>query len=527
MITKKMNKKAAASLILALILCLAVFASGCGGNNVPAQTTQNVDVTPEPEANVTPEPQNFGGFTVVIPDNGKYQIATDNDFVERKIAEDIVKEKGIYVDINVLPLDSTDYIGQINAVIAGGQSVECIVDDYSSFDVYVNVPNLCVPIDSLLVEYGQNLLNSISSDRWDAVTFNNQVYAVPGAGLPESTAMYVRQDILRMIMGMDTIVTREEFNAALRAFSTLKDVTPLAVNYEQALDYMSYLTHSPSNDYVYEYGKYVMREQHGYFDDFLELLKEYYEDGYLPQDFFDLSKQQVSEMFTSGLAMMYVTEYTNVADEYSTLLSQSPTAEVSLVTKPTHRRMAYVELSGETPVSDICLFTSYGQNHQALMVYLDWLLSDVENYETAKLGVLGTQINFNNMAHEYQLIGEYEQKTDFYNGIFGLGIDHDGTFAPVYPINGDANKMKYEKLRYDSYAHLSTAAVVDEGTYTLSENAKAALAYYRFSMDEAIRKYVTGEIDHNAYLQYLYNNDANADVVLGELNTMQPNGTRK
>ena len=528
MIARKNNSKSVATALLALILCLAIFLAACDGNNPPADTNQNTETTPSPETNVTPEPQNLGAFTVAIPDNGKYNLATENDLVKQKIIDDIVKEKGIQIDLKILALNGDDYINQINSVLSAGQGVECIVDDYSTFDFYMGIGGLCQPIDNLLVEYGQGLLNSIGSDVWNAVTYNNMIYAVPGAALKEETSMYARQDMLDM-MGLNKIVTKAEFDASLIAFSALSKksgVIPLAANYKQALDFMSYLTHSPVNDYIYEYGEYVMREQHRDFPDFLNMLKDYYSKGYLPQDFFDISEDEVSTLFTSGLAMMYITEYTNVAEDYATLLAAKPQAKVELVTKPTHIKMKGVELSAEIPVSQICLFTLYGQNHAALMVYLDWMLSDVENYETAKLGVLGTQINFNNMAHEYQLLGDYEQKSDFYNSFFGLGICHDAVFPPVVPINGDAATMKCLRLAFDSYAHLSTANIVDEGTYNLSEEAQTALSYYRFAMDEAIKKYVTDEIDYAGYTQYLENNKANAQIVLDELYTLPPNGTR-
>ncbi len=525
---KKTNKKPVALVFLALILCLALFFSACNKGNAPADTNANMEATASPETNITPEPQNYGSFTVVIPDNGKYSIATENDFVKQAIINDIVKEKGIQVDMNVLPLDASDYFNQINATIASGQSIECIVDDYSMFDVYMGIPDLCLPVDDLLSQYGQGLLNSISSETWNAVTYNGMTYAVPGEALPEETAMYVRQDLLDL-MGLNKIVTRQEFDAALFAFSTLKPmgITPLAINYQQALDYMTYLRRVPANDYTYEYGKYVLREQHSYFKDFLEMLKDYYENGYIPEDFFDITEEQVTTLFTSGLAMMYVTEYTDVAEDYQQLLSVAPDADVELVTKPTHRRMPYVQLSGETPVSDICIFTSYGQNHAALMVYLDWMLSDVENYETANLGILGTQINFINLTHQYQLIGDYEQKPDYYNSIYRLGISHDGVYPPVVPINGDATAIKCLGLELSSYEHLSTADVVDEGTYNLSPEAQSALSYYRYSMDEAIRRYVTGEITIAEYMQYFENNKENAKIVIDELNTFAPNGSRQ
>ena len=501
------------------------FLSACTPDGSSTDPAANTEATASPEANITPEPQNYGSFTAVMPDDGKYKIATENDYVKQAIINDIIREKGIQVDMNVLPLDSSDYFNQINSLISSGQSLECIIDDYSMFDVYMGIEGLCLPIDELLLQYGQGLLNTIDSERWNAVTYNDNIFAVPGASLAENTAMYVRQDILSK-MGLNSIVTRDEFNAALIAFSTLSssNITPLAVNYQQALDYMSYLTHVPANDYTYEYNKYMLREQHKYFPDFLDMLKNYYEKGYIPKDFFDLTESDVTSLFTSGLAMMYITEYTDVANEYEQLLSVVTNAEVALVTKPTHRRMAYVKLSAETPVSDICLFTSYGQNHPSLMVYLDWMLSDVENYETANLGILGTQINFNNLAHEYQLLGEYESKSDFYNSLFGLGISHDGIYAPVAPINGNALTMKYLGLELESYKHLSNSAIVYEGTYPLSQDAQTALSYYRASMDEAIRRYVTGELTYAEYMQYYHSNEENIEVIINELNTFTPNG---
>ncbi len=526
MIIKKINKKAVASVSLALILCLGLFMTACNKDQTSPEEDLNSTATEAPVVNTTPEPQNFGAFNVVIPDNGKYSIATENDVIKQAIINDIVKEKGIAVDMNVIPLDSNDYINQINSILSSGQSVECIVDDYSMLNTYLGISGLCVSIDNLLTQYGQGLLNTISTDAWNAVTYNDMICAVPSQSLYENTAMYVRQDVLDM-MGMGVIDSREMFDASLIAFSTIDGITPLALNYSQALDYMSYLRHSPSNDYIFEYGKFQLREQHKYFPDFLDMLRTYYTKGYLPKDFFDISEEDVTNLFTSGLAMMYVTEYTDVAEDYEALMATTPTANVQLVTKPTHRRMAYVELSAETPVSDVCVFTSYGQNHTALMVYLDWLLGDVENFETANLGILGTQVNFNNMAHEYQLLGEYEQKTDFYNALYGLGLKHGGIYASVVPINGDTSVIKRKQVELDSYLHLSTAAVVNEGSYTLSDETQAAYAYYRATMDEGIRKYVTGEINYPEYLQYYENCKSNAEVVVNELNTKANNGTRQ
>ena len=530
MITKKINKKLAASLLLALILCMSALFSACGPKSSAPEQDPNSQATQAPEANVTPEPQNFGAFTVVIPDNGKYNIATENELVEQAIVNDIVKEKSILLDINVLAVDSANYLDQINSVISSGQSIEGIVDDYSKFDTYANISGLCLPIDEMLTAYGQGLLNAIGSGSWNAVTKDGKVCAVPSAAIRESTAMYVRQDMLNMMMGTEfSIVTREEFDAALIAFSTLKssDITPLAVNYDQAIDYMSYLRHSPTNDFVFEYGEYIMREQHRYFPDFLNMLRDYYAKGYLPEDFFEITPEQITTLFTSGLAMMYITEYNNVDTDYCKLLSEDSNAEVRLVTKPTHRRMAQVELSAEVPVSDICMFTSYGQNHSALMIYLDWLVSDVENYETANLGVMGTQINFNNIAHEYQLLGDYEQKPDYYNSILGLGLSNDALYWPVIPVNGDEIQKKCKQLEFDSYQHLITASMVDEGTYNLSPEGQNALANYRFNMNDAVRRYVIGEISYAEYMQYYANNESIADIIISELNTMAPNGTRK
>ncbi len=525
MINKKINSKIVASVFLALILCLGLFMSACNKDQNTPVEENNTNATEAPAANATPEPQAFGAFNVVIPDNGKYSIATENDIVKQAILNNIIKEKGISVDINVIPLDSNDYINQINSVLSSGQSVECLVDDYSMFDTYLGISGLCVSIDSLLTQYGQGLLNTISNDAWNAVTYKDMICAVPSQSLEETTAMYVRQDVLDL-MGMGSIDSREMFDASLFAFSTIDGITPLAVNYSQALDYLSYLRHSPSNDFIYEYGSFKLREQHGYFNDFLEMLRSYYSKGFLPTDFFDVSEKDLTDLFTSGLAMMYITEYTNVADDYTTLLGNSDSARVELVTKPIHRRMAYVELSGETPVSEICLFTSYGQNHSALMVYLDWLLGDVENYATANLGILGTQLNFNNMAHEYQLLGDYEQKPDFYHALYGLGLHPGGLYASVVPINGDETVKKVKQLELDSYQHLSTAVVVNEGNYVLSPDTQSLYAYYRATMDEAIRKYVTGEITKAQYAQYEEECSGNADAVLAELNTMTNNGSR-
>ncbi|MCK5130077.1 MAG: hypothetical protein KAQ68_09500 [Clostridiales bacterium] len=511
-----------ATIFVSLILCMGVLTTACTPKTPIEGNAQNNSASPLPDSQATPEPISLGSFTIVIPDKEKYLEGVDNNLIKLHIINSIVEDRGVQLDINIIPLNYSDYFTQISTLVSSGQKIEAIIDKFSMFDTYAGIENLSVPLDNMLLEYGNNLLSNIDPQRWSEVTHNNNILAIPSASLSESTAMYVRKDVLKM-MSLQDIKTREEFEAILGAFSVFipDGITPLAMNWTQALDYMSYLHYIPSTDYWLEPDGYVMREQTYYYHDFLDMMKKFYSRKYIPEDFFDISEEQVRTMFTSGLSMMYITEYTNIADDYKTLLETQPTAEVELVKKPTYRRMTVPRLSAETSIDDICIFTSYGQNHSALMVYLDWLIADVENYETARIGIMGTHVNFNNLNHEYEYLGQYaEADQKPYNALYSLDFLHSAIYSQIAPTNGNPINMKSELLQRISYEHLSTALTQVELVYPLSAEAQSAMYYYRLAMDETTRRYIKSEITYIQFKQFLNDNKGNADIVLNEINAL-------
>jgi ABC-type glycerol-3-phosphate transport system substrate-binding protein len=513
----KKSTRTTMTVILAIILLGMTVYTGCnsGSNAVTSAGT----ATPVPPPENTPQPTNLGTFTVVMPDNGSYQTGAENETIKKAIIEKLARDRGVIVDMNMVPLPYDDYFNAINNFAGSGQPIDCIIDKYSTFNVYKGVQGLCVPLDDLLLQDGKNLLEKIDQSRWQKVTANNNILAIPNMAMVEETCLYARKDTLDM-MGIPVPKTRENFIGTLFALSTLipSGITPLAINWNQSLDYMTYLHHVPANDFVNEGKGFFMREQDEFFIDFMDMMKRFYTKGYIPKDFFDLTDNDVTTLFTSGLAMMYVSEYTDVASDYKKLLSTTPTAEVALVSNPSYRRMEEPILSAEEPISQICVFASYGKNHKAAMTYYDWMLSDVERYETTKLGVMGTHINFNNIAHECEYLGDFAVGATPYNKLYGFGMENHALYAPVAPLNGDVTDMKCKKLQKTSYDLLSSAKIKDEGRYALSENAQGALYYYRTEIDEAVKRYIKGEIDASKFRQYLHKNQGNIDIIVGELN---------
>lgn len=509
-------KRMMAVILTVLILSVTVL-TGC--NNGAGAVTPGASATEVPPPENTPQATNLGTFTVVMPDNGSYQVGQENETIKKAIIDKIVIDRGVLVDMNMVPLPYDDYFNAINTLAGSGQPIDCIIDNYSTFNVYSGIQGLCVPLDNLLLEDGQNLLQKIDQPRWQKVTANNSILAIPNMALVEETCLYARKDMLDML-GMPMPTSREGFIGTLIALSTLpSDITPLAINWNQALDYMTYLHHVPANEFANEGEGYFMREEDKFFIEFMDMMKRFYAKGYIPQDFFDLTDKEVTTLFTSGLAMMYVSEYTDVASDYKKLLSVSPTADVALVSNPSYRRMVEPIMSAEEPISEICIFASYGQNHKAAMTYYDWMLTDVEKYETTKIGIMGKHLNFNNMAHEYEYLGDFANAETPYHSLYGFGMTNHALYPPLLPLNGDATDIKCQTLQKNSYDLIANARVRDEGRYELSQEVQGALYYYRTEMDEAVKRYIKGEIDANKFKQYLYNNKGNIEIITSYLDT--------
>lgn len=490
-------------LIPLLLACFLLFLAGCGN-------TGNTDVqTPEPAQQSTPEPQqnltNLGKFISVIPDRGAgYQTTAEgNEVAKQAIIQAIAKDRGVALDMEVIVLNQDNFYNELNTLITSGTPIDSITVDYSMFSTFAGLGN-CVPLDDKLQNQGQNLLNTVDMGRWEQVMYGNQIYGIPGASLPEETFLVTRGD-MRLYTGLESIQTREEFEAASYAYKAM-GFTPICLTWDQILDTLAYSFAIPHGEYILDPAKknnVFMREQvFYYYREFLPTIRKWYEDGLLHPDVFTATESQMRDEFISGKGMIYAAEYKNIEADIAQLKQSVPTAQYELVIAPTGRRMPEPKLTGEMAVDSVLMLFVTGQNHDALMTYKDWSYSDKVNYTMTNLGVFGTHINYNNAASEFEYIGDYSSANIPYNGMYTLGISTNGIFSPVLEKVDASNPASNSALIRQVYDYLSTSEIKYEPTVQMAEEAANYMASYRATIDEGIKRYVTGEITWEKYEEY-------------------------
>ncbi len=499
------------SLALAMILTLCA-CSGVGG----PKATPTPLPTPEEDQSYMDNLTDLGTFVSIVPDNGKYNVPEENEIVKQHIIKSIAQTKQVKLDMNVMALPADDYITQINNVLTSGQAVDSISGDYDLFRVLSGQQNFCAPMDSLLQTHAPNILSLIDEGRWNTVMVNNQIMGIPGCSLPEETVMFARGDIT-MMMGLNEIKTKEQFIASLAAFKAVGKV-PLAMTWSQIMDCLAYMYYIPTNDYYLERDKAIMREQtYYYLNDFIDNMRKFYRLGYLHPDVFTASELDMKQLFLNGEAGVYATEYNDIIFDMDTLKGQDATAEMKLITAPTFRRMPKPRLSGEQPVDSVLVLYSKGKHHQALLTYKDWAYTDGVTYVTTQYGVTGTHINYNMAASEFEYLGKYAEGAPTYTGLYMLDIDLNGVFQPAFLKSSDPALQHKSDLLRETHQYLTTSKVTYEPQVPLSAEAQNMMNIYRTTVDDAVQKYIKGEINRVEFDEKLESCKDEAKVIIAEV----------
>lgn len=500
-------------LLLSLAMIMVITLCACNGVGKNAEPTPIP--TPEQEATNMDSLPDLGTFVSIVPDNGKYDVPEENEIVKKHIIQKIAESKQVKLDMNVIALPATDYITEINNLLVSGQAVDSITGDYTLFKTLTGQQNFCTPMDQLLQEHAPTVLSTIDESRWSEVMVNNQIMGLPGCSMPEETVMFTRGDVLRM-MGLPETKTKEQFIASLAAYKAIGKL-PLAMTWSQILDCLAYMYAIPTNDYFLEGEKAVMREHtYYYLNDFIPDMKRFYKLGYLHPDVFTVTEQQMKDVFLAGEAGVYATEYEDIIYDMDALKAKDPNAEMDLVTAPSYRRMPKPRLSGESPIGNVMVLYSKGQHHQALMTYKDWAYTDGVNYVTAQHGVTGTHINYNMHAAEFEYLGKYAEGSPTYTGLYTLGVGLNGIFPQALLKSGDPALQRKSDILRGTYTYLTSSRVTYEPQVPLSDNAKSMLGVYRASMDDAVQRYIKGELTRQKFDEKFAALDAQAKVVTDE-----------
>src|SRR5699024_2390992 len=138
-------------------------------------------------------------------------------------------EENTNLDINVQIPPEEGYMERLNVIMASDELPDMIYSPDSSWCVnYVN-QNALSPLKDIVEEHGQNLLELIPDEAWDAVTIDGEYYGIPHILQEAGThIMYGRKDWLDEL-DLDEPETLDDYVNMLREFDENFDTVGLPI----------------------------------------------------------------------------------------------------------------------------------------------------------------------------------------------------------------------------------------------------------------------------------------------------------
>lgn len=160
--------------------------------------------------------------------------------VSKAVSEITMEKYGVNVELVRLSYGS--FQQEVNLMLASGEKLD-LFPNFSFTTMSASATGQIIPLDDLLAEYGQDILDVVPEEDWGVETFGGQIYAVPnGKEHAEGFGFVCRTDMLEALdYDIDSIKTDDDVEGLLAAVKEkYPDVYPLVSDNGQMSYYMGH-----------------------------------------------------------------------------------------------------------------------------------------------------------------------------------------------------------------------------------------------------------------------------------------------
>lgn len=341
-----MKLRKLAAILMAGALAVGSLA-GCGGGNSSSSGDTSSGGSASGESGDNGEIKNitwmYAQMSGMIPE--------DLQKVEDAVNELTEAEIGVHVTLN--PVAFSDYSNQISLIMASQEKMDIITTAGSNIWATLLNQNQLLPLDDLLNEYGQGILETVPEEYWAGTTVNGQIYAMTTNGTKASTwGFQMRKDLIdkyglqdeleKITMEDDVLDMEENFEILTNIFQTIKENEPnieilhpwavdVAVNHDSLSDELGVLMGGDdkiTNMYTSESYKRIC-----------EVMYDWAQKGYIMKDT-ATTTESAGSLLSSGRLFAYTINSgqdnyvgeTNGVEFYSVNLKK-PTIDTAEITK--------------------------------------------------------------------------------------------------------------------------------------------------------------------------------------------------
>ncbi len=205
--------------VLAIMFVLfAIFVLGCN----QAEETSSSEEEGEASSEGNAAEEGAAEFSIAMRTLATPYVESHPDINDDKYVQEL--EALTNTDITIRLVPHGEYVERMTLMLASND-----VPDVLQASGGVLGPELAggveagafMPLDDLLKEHGQNLLEVIPEEAWDRVTYDGKIYGIPEyLSNPSRRGTAIRMDLLEET-GLDVPETTDEFLEVLRAFKDL------------------------------------------------------------------------------------------------------------------------------------------------------------------------------------------------------------------------------------------------------------------------------------------------------------------
>ncbi|WP_422658805.1 hypothetical protein ACK8P5_24645 [Paenibacillus sp. EC2-1] len=413
-------------------LCLAsmILVAGCGGGKQGADTPAQ-DNGAKTDKKITYD-MFFSLGIPEYPENGGEAKA--------KIIQGMEKAGITNVDFKV-SLMGSEYTTKLNLLASSGELPDFFGVDTTTLTQFID-QGLIMPLDDLLKD-APHLMKVIPKERWEGVTFDGKIYAIPSGvreepfNSPNTNGLLIRQDWLEQT-GLKQPTTLDELHAVLNAFANndpdqngKKDTFGLGGSKTSQFNVVFGAFGVNPYFWTERDGKIVKGFTLPETKEALAVLQQWYKEGLIDPEFPVMEPKQFETRVTNSKVGAFEYDAFSVDPKGATLpealVKATPTAKLMMVTPPKgpDGKMGYPEVN---PYAGGALKSISAKTEQPekLIQMLDWSVSDDENG-----GVNLLTYGEENVDYTYDKEKNLIAQTSTYSELYQKGFSNPVRFVQV------------------------------------------------------------------------------------------------
>ncbi|WP_135552220.1 extracellular solute-binding protein [Paenibacillus cymbidii] len=307
------------------------------------------------------------------------------------VKQAIIDKIGIEV-VPIIPPKGTEE-EKLNILLASNEPLDVFLAG--------KVPNFqgkgaLMPLNDLLDKYGANIKKLWPQDwaaSWQAVsTPDGKIWGIPRLPALSGNTVYLRTDWLTKY-GLTMPKTIDELENVLKTFKekdpsssgqTVPLVTNLAgLNGSLAAGFMG----TGYGNWIDTDGKVKPAVMHPGYKDFVAKMADWYQKGYIFKEAFSAKNERLVELIKQNRTASFAGWYSIVAANISALNQNEPNAKYEVAAELKGPK-GNVTSTGGIDTSGWAI-SKNSKNAEAVIKYINWLHSDIENYLLAFYGIKG------------------------------------------------------------------------------------------------------------------------------------------